>query len=153
MRSTPRELLRRPKSDELGQLRRVLAHGGRADQRCTCGTGAAETRVHWRLHCPLAKEQTAGIARAANERLAVQGCSFWFDVPRRVGDWHATDADKTRVLERAGLVDEDYDNIDDAGGRRRLYGHEGTAAEQQRQTTAVVTRERLACWAALWQVV
>ena len=86
-RSDASELLRREDSAETSQLRRVLQAEGRVDRRCACGSGADETRAHWRTECTLAAAAMGGVARATSEVLATLACAFWFDVGCRVGYW------------------------------------------------------------------
>eukprot|EP00964_Phaeocystis_antarctica_P028993 scaffold16333_cov106-Phaeocystis_antarctica.AAC.1 len=88
MRSSVRELLRRPQSAELRQLKRVLAPGGKAEERCVCGSDKKETRAHWETSCPMAAGQVAAVDAAMSELVAAEGCTFFFDVARRVGSWH-----------------------------------------------------------------
>jgi len=69
MRSSVRELLRRPQSAELRQLKRVLAPGGKAEERCVCGSYKKETRAHWETSCPMAAGQVAAVDAAMSEHV------------------------------------------------------------------------------------
>ena len=132
MRSAPNELLRRPGAEEATKLRRVLR-----DRRCPCGSGDNDTRTHFRTNCELAAAAMRGVNAIGSAELARIGCSFWFDVERRVGFWNGTGEEA--ALGRAGWFGAGFSKTTD--GLLKLDGGKGKDSTE----AAVLTQERLAC--------